>query len=278
MKKHVLTIGLLLTSLLSYAGGGWPQTKGRGYLKLGQNMIRSSYFFNPAGDVINISTTSLYTTSFYAEYGITGRLTGSLYFPFFVRGTLNETVYRQSGRVEPGDALNAIGDTDISLKYTFLTGKPVYASLTLLLGLPLGNTGGGRTGILQTGDGELNQLFRLDVSGSLPGGLFASGYLGFNNRTRGFSDEFRYGAEIGFTWKKWTPILKINGVQSLYNGKAEVVQNGIFSNNTEYFSPTVEVNYQFTEHLGFSASGGFAFSGRNILASPNWSGGVYWKW
>jgi hypothetical protein len=82
--------------------------------------------------------------------------------------------------------------------------------------------------------------------------------VGFNNRTRGFSDEFRYGAEIGVTLKKFTPILKINSVESFFNGDAEAVQNGIFSNNTEYFSPTAEVNYQWTGHLGLSLSGGFA--------------------
>ncbi len=276
--KRIISIAVLaLLPLSTFAGGGWPQPKGKGFFKLGQNAIRSSAFFNPAGDVIDITTTSLYTTSLYGEYGLTGRLTGLFYFPFFVRGTLNEIEYRQSGNVEPGDAVNAIGDTDVGFKYAFLAGKPFYASFTVLLGLPLGDTGGGRSGILQTGDGEFNQLVRLDASGSLTDKVFVSAYVGFNNRTRGFSDEFRYGAEIGITWKKFTPILKINSVESFFNGDAEAVQNGIFSNNTEYFSPTAEVNYQWTGHLGLSVSGGFALSGRNILASPNWSAGVYWK-
>jgi protein XagA len=277
MKKVFATALMTLTCLTTYGGGGWPQPKNEGFFKLGQNMIRSGYFFNPAGEVIPITTTSLYTTSLYGEYGFTNRLTGIVYFPFYVRGTLNRISYRQSGKQEAGDAVNAIGDTDVGLKYAFLAGKPLFASITVLLGLPLGDTGGGRTGILQTGDGEFNQLVRLDVSGSLGAGVFVSGYLGFNNRTRGFSDEFRYGAEIGFTWKKITPILKINSVHSFFNGNAETVQNGVFSNNTEYFSPTVEVNYQWTKHAGISLSGGFALSGRNILAAPNWSAGVYWK-
>lgn len=277
MKKLILLSAIALSVCPAHAGGGWPQPKGKGFFKLGQNMIRSSSFFSPAGEVIDITTTSLYTTSLYGEYGITGRLTGIAYFPFFVRGTLNQIEYRQSGNREPGDAVNSVGDSDLGLKYTFMAGKPLFASFTVLLGLPLGDTGGGNSGILQTGDGEFNQLVRLDVSGSLTSKVFASAYIGFNNRTRGFSDEFRYGAEIGVTWKKFTPILKINSVESFFNGDAEAVQNGIFSNNTEYFSPTVEVNYQHTGHLGLSASGGFALSGRNILASPNWSLGVYWK-
>lgn len=277
MKKVLITTALFLICFITFGGGGWPQPKNKGFFKLGQNMIRSAYFFNPAGEVIDITTVSLYTTSLYGEYGFTDRLTGIAYFPFFVRGTLNKTQYMQSGIQEPGDAVNAIGDTDVGLKYTFLMGKPMYASVTLLLGLPLGVTGGGRSGILQTGDGEFNQLVRLDISGSLSDNVFVSGYVGFNNRTQDFSDEFRYGAEIGMTWKKFTPILKINSVKSFFNGNAESAQNGVFSNNTEYFSPTLELNYQWTKRMGISLSGGFALSGRNILASPNWSGGVFWK-
>jgi hypothetical protein len=101
--KRIITIAVLaLLPLVTFAGGGWPQPKGKGFFKLGQNAIRSSAFFNPAGEVIDITTTSLYTTSLYGEYGLTGRLTGLFYFPFFVRGTLNEIRYRQSGNVEPG--------------------------------------------------------------------------------------------------------------------------------------------------------------------------------
>lgn len=277
MKKTVLLIALLLPAFSLYAGGAWPQSKGKGFLKLGQNIIRSAYFYNPAGEIIDITTTSLYTTSLYGEYGLSSRLTGIVYFPFFVRGTLNKIQYRQSGNVEPGDAVNAIGDTDIGLKYTFLS-KSVFASLSLLLGLPVGDNSGGDSGILQTGDGEFNQLIRLDVSRSLMTNVFAAAYLGFNHRTRGFSDEFRYGMEVGFTWRNWTPILKINGVKSFFNGDAEAVQNGIFSNNTEYFSPNLEVNYQWREHVGLSVLGGFALAGRNILAAPTWSAGIYWKW
>ncbi len=183
--KKIVTIAVLAFAVCRPCGW-WVAAAQRKRLfsKLGQNVIRSSYFFNPAGEVID-TTTSLYTTSIYGEYGLTGRLTGIAYFPFFVRGTLNEIQYQQSSNTEPGDAVNAIGDLDVG-SIPFLAGKPFYASFTVLLRLPLGDTGGGRSGILQTGDGEFNQL-RLDVSGSLTAKIFASAYVGFNNRTRGFS-------------------------------------------------------------------------------------------
>jgi hypothetical protein len=278
MKKIILIVTFLLAASLLFAGGGWPQPYRGGYFKLSQNYIRSPYFFGPDGSIVDITTIQLFTTSIYGEYGFSKRLTGILYFPFFVRNTLNETVYNQSGQVVPGDEFQSIGDTDLSFKYAIVMNKPIVVSATLLFGLPFGKSSGGEGQILQTGDGEFNQMIRLDASHSFyPKPLYVSAYAGFNNRTQDFSDEIRFGAEVGLTFKKFTPILKLNVVQSVYNGDAEAIQNGIFSNNTEYVSPTVELNYQWTEQWGISGSGGFAFAGKNILASPNWSLGVYLK-
>jgi len=280
MKKIFTLLVLIPLSLSSLAGGGWPQPKGMGYYKLGQNWIISDSFYGPGGDIVRIRTTGLYTTSFYGEYGITNRLTAVLYFPFFVRNTLNEERYRPSGKTVPGDAVNALGDTDIAFKYGLIVNKPVVLSATLLLGLPFGETGGGESQILQTGDGEFNQMIKFDVSGSLhPTPLYGSAYVAFNNRTENFSDEIRYGVEVGYTFfKKLTAIVKLNVVESLYNGSdAPSENNGIFSNNTEYVSPTIEVGYAINEKWGVSWSGGYAFAGKNILASPNFGIGVYLK-
>ncbi len=278
MKKTILIFLLCIASFYLMAGGGWPQPHRGGYFKLSQNYIRSAYFFGPDGSIVDITTVQLFTTSIYGEYGFTKRLTGIVYFPFFVRNTFNETVYNQSGQVVPGDEFQSVGDTDIAFKYAILMNKPVVMSATVLFGLPFGKSSGGAGQILQTGDGEFNQMIRIDASGSFhPTPIYVSGYIAFNNRTQDFSDEIRFGGEVGLTLKKFIPIIKFNVVQSLYNGNAEVVQNGIFSNNTEYVSPTVELNYQLKEKLGVSVSGGFAFAGKNILASPNWSAGIYMK-
>lgn len=277
MKKLLLLLCVCYSAAV-YGGGGWPQPRRGGFFKLSQNFIYSPYFYSPSGKIVDITTIQLFTTSLYGEYGITSRVTGIVYFPFFVRNTLNTIQYNQSGKSVPGDSFQSAGDTDIGIKYGLITDKPVVVSATLLFGLPLGKTSGGNSGILQTGDGEFNQYFRVDASHSFyPRPVYVSAYAGFNNRTRGYSDEVRFGAEVGLTLKKFIPILKLNVTQSLFNGHAEAVQNGIFSNNTEYVSPTLELNYQLKEKLGISASGGFAFAGRNILAAPNWSLGVYMK-
>jgi protein XagA len=278
MRRIGLMLVLFTSAMIANAGGGWPQPKGKGYFKLSQNFIISPFFYSPDGTIIDITTTSLYTTSFYGEYGFTNRLTGILYFPFFVRGTLNQVQYNQSGKIQPGDSFQSVGDTDISLKYALVINKPIVVSATLLLGLPIGQTAGGESKILQTGDGEFNQMLRIDASHSFhPKPVYVSAYAAFNNRTNGFSDEIRFGAEVGLTLKKFIPILKLNVVKSLFNGEGGVTQNGIFSNNTEYISPTFELNYQATEKIGVSGSVGGAFAAKNILAAPNWSLGVYLK-
>lgn len=282
MKKlsSTLIVLSLLASQLLYAGGGWPQKKGKGFFKLGQSFIISDSFYDANADIIDITTISLYTTSVYGEFGFTDRLTGVVYVPFFVRSTLNEVERRQSGTIEPGDELNAFGDTDIGLKYALTLDKKYAVSVGVTFGLPLGEDQGGDTGILQTGDGEFNQLFSVDVSRSFyPAPVYASVRTGFNNRTENFSDEFRYGFEIGYTgFKNVTLALKAGGVESFNNGDTSgALGNSIFSNNTEYFSISPEVNYDVSDSFGLTASIAFAAYGRRILAAPNVGFGAYLK-
>ncbi len=282
MKKTILSIlvvvGLFATQAVM-AGGGWPQKKGKGFFKLGQSFIISDAFYDPSGDIVDITTISLYTTSIYGEFGLTNRLTGVIYVPFFVRSTLNEVERRQSGTIEPGDELNSFGDTDIGFKYALTLDKKYAVSAGITFGLPLGENQGGDTGILQTGDGEFNQLVSVDVSRSFyPAPIYATVSTGFNNRTNNFSDEFRFGFEVGYTgFKNTTLALKVNGIESLNNGDPDGTANGVFSNNTEYLAIAPEINYDISDSFGLTASAAFAAYGRRILASPNFGIGAYLK-
>ena len=241
-------------------------------------MIRAGEFYNPAGDRVEITTVSLYTTGFYGEYGFSDRLTGIVYLPLFVRSTLNEIRFRQSGDVVPGDAVNSIGDADIGLKYGLITDRPIVVSASVLLGLPIGKTSGGETGILQTGDGEFNQLVRIEASTGV-GNAYFTLLAGFNNRTNDFSDEVHYGFEVGYTFKeKLLGLVKVNGVSSLNNGNASgSAGSTIFSNNTEFISIAPEINYNLNDKWGVSGSAAIAVSGKNILAAPNYNLGVFYN-
>ncbi len=275
--RTLLIIGAILFINPLFAGGGWPQPKGKGYFKISQSFIRAQYLFGPDGSTTRIPTFGYYSTNFYGEYGLSNRLTGIVDLPLFVRVTQNEVMRRQSGIIEPGDELNSIiGDGRLGLKLGLTRDKWLAASLSLIAGLPFGDSSGGESGILQTGDGEFNQMVMLDLSHSFyPKNIYTTVSIGFNNRTKGFSEEFRYGAEIGYTgFNNFLVALKVVGVESFFNGNAQEV-NGIYSNNTEYLSVTPEINYFIKENMGISLSAGFAPYAKNILAAPNISGGLF---
>jgi hypothetical protein len=279
MKKLflLLVLGCVLSS--ATAGGGWTYVKGKGFVKLSQNAILSDQLFNPDGDIIDITTIGYYATSVYAEYGLTDKLTAIAYVPFFTRNTLNKTQFRFSGMEIPGDELNAFGDVDLSLQYGFYKSDTWVASVRVLFGLPTGEVSGGETGILQSGDGEFNQMLRFDVSRPISEHAWISVYAGLNNRTNDFSDEYRLGAEIGTKfWTNFLAIAKVDVVQSFFNGDADPSQGGtIFSNNTEFISPSLEMAYEMKNEIGFFLSAAGAFAGKNILAAPNYGLGVYKK-
>ncbi|QSE98272.1 transporter family protein [Fulvivirga lutea] len=285
MKKLIIFSLLVSIGISSFAGGGWPQEKGKGYFKLGQNAIVADKFYDLEGDIIDITTISLYTTSLYGEYGITDRLTAIAYIPFFVRSTLNEQEFQPSGTVIPGDEINSFGDTDIGIKYGWTPGKKIAFATTLTLGLPLGKTAEGTTDsgdarILQTGDGEFNQMLFADASYSFyPLPLYASIGLGYNNRTDGFSDEIRYSAELGYTvFKNFNAALKLYATKSTNNGDENGQPGGtVFGNNVEYISYGPEISYIFKEHFGVVVSAAYATGGQNLLAAPNYGFGFFYK-
>lgn len=283
MKRAIFIFLMLVWNTSLFAGGGWPQKKGKVYLKLSQWWVISNQHYTGSGGIDPQLTRGIYNTSIYTEYGITDRLTGILYFPVFSRSIVNEEVGRTSGNIlTKGEAISGIGDTDLTLKYG-LTPKSSWAiSASLTLGIPLGNDSGGRDGTLQTGDGEFNQMLQLDISRGLKiGNLYPyfSVSTGFNNRTNGFSDEWRYGLEAGLTIGKLTGIVRFYGVKSLKNGSGAVGEGtSIFANNSEFTSFSPELAFSFSEKFGVSASYATAFSGRLIFANPSYSVGVFFKW
>ena len=280
MKKTLIIVLLSLLGInLSLAGGGWPQKKGKGYFKLSQYAIISDRYFSPAGDILDIATASIYQTSFYGEYGLTNRLTAIAYVPFFSRATLNEQVSGLTGDLlAEGDEVNSFGDTDLTLKYGLIVDKPIVVSASVTLGLPLGNSAGGNTQVLQTGDGEFNQMVTVEASRGLrKGRAWISALLAFNNRTDNFSDEFRYGLELGHRLgNKWIANFKLLSVNSLSNGSDfETPSNGIFSNNIEFIATTYELAYNWNDKWGVSGAIGTALDGRRVLASPSFSVGIF---
>ena len=265
--------------------GGWPQPVGHGYFKFFQWWVIADQHYTDAGLIDPNVTNAIYNSGIYGEYGLTKRVTGIVYFPFFSRAVFNNTVSATTGEIiDPGEAINSIGDTDVGLKYALTLDKALALSATLRLGLPLGNAQGGTSGRLQTGDGEFNQLLQIDAGTGFKLGqlnAYANAYLGLNNRTKGFSDEFHFGVETGasFFKNKLTAIVRLLGVRSLKNGTLSDTGNStsIFANNSEHLSFSPELAYQWNDKWGLAVSYATAFSGKIIFARPSYSVGVFFK-
>ena len=296
-------IGIFFFALVSLssavnAGGGWTKEKGKLFLKLNQSVLRTDRFFTPAGEPINITTTGLFTTSLYGEYGITDRLEASVFIPFFVRSTLNQTVSSATNDVlAPGDQVNNIGEISVGLKYKLFSNEIFSTSFSVRLGLPTGDNTGGNSELLQTGDGEFNQLFTFDVSASIPASpVYISAFVGFNNRTNAtfefedsdgifeveepFSEEIQYGLEVGLTPGKWVFVGRISGTQSLNNTGSINSFNSIFGNNTESFIFSPEVAYKVLNTVGISFSPSVSLDagnlgGRRVLGGTTYNFGVF---
>lgn len=284
MKKiSLLLFASLIIQGALFAGGPWPKGKGKSYIKLSEWWTVFDQHFNDIGLLDPNVTTGIYNTSLYVEYGITDNLTGVLSGALFSRNFMNNVLSRTTGEtIFPGESLNSIGDIDLGLKYTLNGDSKFPVALTVMLGLPTGTAGGGTQGNLQTGDGEFNQIVQLDFgTGFNLGSLnsYFSAYTGINNRTQGFSEEFRYGLELGIgtaNSKFWLSG-KLSAVESFKNGEiaSSSTSTSIFANNTEFLTVGLEANYYVTNTVGLSAGFANPIGGEIFAAAPSYSVGIF---
>lgn len=277
--RLVLLAALLLPELLF--AGGWTQKKGEGYFALNFQSTRARDFFGPDGDIIPINGAGTllgnYLASFYGEYGLSDRVTAIAWWPFFVRNTVNEGVGDLTGQVlQPGLARNGIGDLDLGARVRIYKKGPFVLSGSVFLGLPTGIADDPE--LLHTGDGEFNQRIQVEA-GYGKSRWYTTGYLGFNHRTQGFSEEFRYEGEIGWfvVPARFLVGFKLTGVESFQNGIPSTRGNGLFSNNVEYLSPQFFLAWETPSGWGLSARAGGAIKAQNALAAPGLEAGVFYK-
>lgn len=286
VKSGLITLLIFIQSSLLFGGGPWPQKKGVGYFKLSEWWINFDQHFTDSGLLDPNVTTGIYTTAFYGEYGLTDRFTVQAYVPFLTRNLMNNLVSATTNEViVQGEAVNAMGDVDLMFKYALTKpGSKIPISATLILGIPTGKSVAGKQENLQTGDGEFNKMLQLDagkgyaINQKIAG--YTSIYAGFNNRTNGFSEEFRFGIESGvgfFNQRLWLTG-RFFGIESLKNGAtaATINSTSIFANNTEFTSYGFEAAYYVTKKLGASFSFASAFRGEIIAAAPSYSIGVFY--
>ncbi len=276
MRNNKLTYLILFLFLFASksVAGGWNQPKGSGFFKVGQFFLFADKYFDLEGRVTPLTTSGFFSTHIYGEYGIHEKITVGGYVPFLFHTFVNGTRY-ESGRPDiPPREQTYFGDVDLFVQYGLIQNKSIVLSTSLLLGIPTGNS----TGLLTSGDGEFNQMIRVDAgysASSLP--LFAGLSLGFNNRTSNFSDEIRLNAEVGMTFKdRYVLIVKNLNTRSLLNGDVTVVQGGIFSNDVDYsfVGPELLVR-NFLGGVGVTANYFFTLAGKNTVANDTFSVGLF---
>ena len=278
---------LLCTGDLAAQSGPWSRETGGVYLRLYSYALRFDEHYTTSGDLDPNLTIGFYQVALYGEYGITDRLDVVANLPVFARNTINNQVSGTTGEVlAPGDAINGLGDAELGLRYTLTRpGARWPLAFGLTAGLPLGRTGEGPNGVLQTGDGEFNQLAYVSAGTSFRLGNLNAYWqvnMGYNNRTNGFSDEWRAGTELGVTTAngRWGLAGRLRSVQSLANGTATATAAeavSLFGNNAEFVAVGAEIRAGLTERLGLSAGIDGAVSGSLIAAGASWSVGVSYQ-
>ena len=286
--KKIITRSILLLALCLFGqtvfAGGWPQKKGMAYLKLYQWWVVSDQHYTQSGQIDPNTTNGIFNTAFYGEYGFTDKITGVINAPLFSRAYFNNTLSGTTGElITPGEAINGVGDIDLGLRIGLSASDGWAWSAAVTFGIPVGNDAGGSTGVLQTGDGEFNQIVQTDLGRSFQIGkapAFANLYVGANNRSNGFSDELRFGLEVGVSLidQKLLAIARLTATESLRNGDtAASVTTSIFANNSEHMTFSPELAWHINENWGVAASFGTLLRGRIIFASPSYSIGVFMR-
>jgi hypothetical protein len=281
MITKTIQLALVLVFISQLSFGQWNKGKGNGYYKFSTSSLIADEHYTSAKEKDPNITRGNFIVSAYGEYGLIEKLDVIAYVPLLTRVYQNKQVSGTSGSViSDGEAVNSIGDIDLGLRYGILKNDFIALSTTLKFGLPTGKKEGGRDGSLQTGDGEFNQLLQLDLG--IPFKISALDfygkiYSGFNNRTKGFSDEFHFGAEIGTKIaNKLFIATKFSNVRSFNNGNFNnQTGQGIFANNVEFTNLGGEIGYYISNKFGISFNYTAILSGKITYAAPTYTGGVF---
>jgi protein XagA len=267
---------VLFTDPSVLSAQAWTKAQNSGFYKIDFSRIGATDVFNTKSELQPYRTITNNITSFYGEYGVTNKFTLLGYVPFLVNNQLAATKNATGGTLLPAVSATNFGDVDLGVRYQLYNRNGISLSANLLLGLPTGNPTDANG--LITGDGEFNQLLKLAI-GTGKTRWWTQGGVGFNNRTKCFSDEFRYDFEFGYKFfnDRLLTILKLNGIESLDNGTTKENPAGLFSNNVEFAGVGPEILYYVNDKkkMGVSLRVAGSLKGRNILAAPSIAVGVF---
>lgn len=283
MKKNNYLIFLTFLIFSTTISAQWSKGKGKGYYKLSTWSVVADKHYTDTGEIDPNATRGTLNIGFYGEYGLSNKIDLISYIPFFTRNFQNNSVSGTRGNIiTRGATLNAFGDLDIGIRYGIIKNNSLALSASLKFGLPTGKTSGGtELALLQSGDGEFNQLLQIDLG--IPLNLiifpaYGKTFVGYNSRSQGFSDEVHLGGEIGIKFfnKVWLTG-RLNLLRSTKNGTldATTANGSLFANNIEYTNLGLGFAYYINKKIGLSYDYGSAINGRVVAAAPSHSVGLF---
>ena len=278
--KRNSALFLLLLFIGTYVHAQWAQEKGKGYYKVGVWWLEADEHYTNVGAIDPNATRGLFISSFFGRYGLSENLTVVGYIPH-TRVYQNSQVFSSGRATISGEEFSSLGDSNLGLEYQWYRKRGWAISSSLTLGLPTGNSSGGSDGSYQTGDGEFNQIVRLHFGRSYrlwQHRFYAKANFGVNQRSKGFSDEFRAGVETGtkILAQKVLVLGRVNLIKSFQNGTLDAsTSNGsIFANNVEVINLGGELIFDLYKNWRFSLSASYPVRGRVIYRAPALSTGL----
>ena len=278
--KRNSALFLLLLFIGTSVHAQWAQEKGKGYYKVGVWWLEADEHYTNVGAIDPNATRGLFISSFFGRYGLNENLTVVGYIPH-TRVYQNSQVFSSGRATISGEEFSSLGDSNLGLEYQWYRKRGWAISTSLTLGLPTGNSSGGSDGSYQTGDGEFNQIVRLHFGRSYrlwQHRFYAKANFGINQRSKGFSDEFRAGVETGtkILAQKVLVLGRVNLIESFQNGTLDAsTSNGsIFANNVEVINLGSELIFDLYKNWRFSLSASYPVRGRVIYRAPALSTGL----
>lgn len=188
-----IAAGLALKAPTAQAASGFVREPGAGYAKLFFSSFSSKDYYALNGDLRNGGQRLTQRgVSLYGEYGLIRHLAIAINVPGFRSNSYSES-----------DTARGFGDVFVELK-----GGETFAgwhtAIAVAGEIPTGRSrafvdnGAGGVINLPTGDGEANIWVRAAVSRSIDAlHAYASADVGYNVRTKGFTDQVGFSCEVG---------------------------------------------------------------------------------
>lgn len=271
---------ILLSSFAScsFSQSGWTKQKGELYSQLTYSNFSSTNFYSTSGHHFNTNKFSQRAATLYAEYGINDRLT-----------TIINTNFFQANRYQNTYSSHGLGDLKLELKYAL--SKKIPLAFSIAPEIPLGTENnfvrtkqpdeyGFISSInLPTTDGEFNVWSTLAISSTfLKNKFWSSLYFSHNIRTKGYSNQFKSGVEVGYKVNDKlyfkTTFSTLGNFTNTINKEVSFIR-GEGTRNTAF---SIGVGYTIYKTWGVVAEYyqglNFPVKARNTYLGPLFSGGI----